>query len=156
MQHFVADFEVAFFGLLMQNRFARFDVRRLNVDGEAPGEAAYESIREILHFGCRCIGREDNLLPRLMQRIENQEEFVLRLVFASPVLDIVNQQDIDFVLVEVGHFSDTLFAQTLHVLLRKIFGSQVAHALGRIFFEDVVADSLQQVSLAEARRTVDE
>ena len=30
---FVADFEVAFFGLLVENGFARFDVRRLDVNG---------------------------------------------------------------------------------------------------------------------------
>ena len=156
MQNVVADFQVAFFGLLVQNGFAGFYIRRLDVDREAPGKAADQAVRQVLDFGSRCVRGQHNLLAGLVQGVKNQEEFVLGFVLAGPVLDVVNQQDIDFVAVEVGHFGDALFAQALHVLLRKIFRGQVAHALGRIFFENVVTDSLQKVSLAKARRTVNE
>ena len=156
MQNVVADFQVAFFGLLVQNSFACFYIRRLDVDRQAPGKAAHQAVRQVLDFGSRCIRGQHDLLACLVQRVKDQEKFVLGFVLACPVLNVVNQQDIDFVAVEVRHFGDALFAQAFHVLLRKIFGGQVAHALGRVFFQNVVTDSLQKVSLAKARRTVNE
>ena len=89
-----------------------------------------------------------------MQCVKNQEKFVLRFVLACPVLDVVNQKNIDFVAVEVRHFGDALFLQALHVLLREVFGCEVNHALGRIFFENVVADGLEQVRFSKARRPI--
>ena len=156
VQHFVADFEVAFFGLLVKDGFARLDVRRLDVDGEAPCETAHEAVGKVLDLDCRCVGRKDDLLARLVQGVEDEEELVLRFVLAGPVLDVVDEQDVHFVAVEVAHLGDAAFAEALEVLLREVFAGEVADALVRVFFENVVADGLQEVRLAEARRTVDE
>ena len=84
-----------------------------------------------------------------MQRIKDQEKFVLRFVLARPVLDVIDEENVHFVAVEVGHFGDALFLQALHVLLREVFGREVNDALGRIFFENVVTDGLEQVRLAK-------
>ena len=143
MDDIVADFEVALFGLLVEDGFARFDVRRLDIDGEAPRKTAHEAVGEVLDFGCGCVGGQNDLLASLMERVENQEKFVLRFVLACPVLDVVDEENIDFVAVEIGHFGDALLLQALHVLLREIFGCEINHALGRVFFEDVVADGLE-------------
>ena len=151
MQHVVADFEMAFFGLLVEDGLARLDVGRLDVHGEAPCEAAHEAVGEVLHFACRSVGGKHDLFARLVQRVENQEELVLRLVLACPVLDVVDEEDVDLVAVEVAHLRDAAFAQALHVLLREILAGEVADALSRVFFEDVVADGLQEVRLAESR-----
>ena len=153
---FVADFEVAFFSLLLENGFARLDVGRLDVHGEAPGETAHEAVGKVLDFDSRGIGGEHNLLAGLVQRVEDKEEFVLRFVLAGPVLDVVDEQNIHLVTVEVAHFGHAVFLEALHVLLREVLAGEVAHALVRIVLEDVVADGLQQVRLAEAGRTVDE
>ena len=101
---------MTFFGLLVQNGFAGFDIGRLDIDGKAPGKTAYQTVRKVLDFGGGSIGGQHDLLAGLMERIENQEEFVLGFVFAGPVLNIVNQQDVDFVLVEIRHLGDALFA----------------------------------------------
>ncbi len=146
---FVANFEVAFFGLLVKDGFARLDVRRLDIDGKAPGKAAHEAVGEVFHFGGRGVRCKHDLLACLVQCVEYQEKFVLRFVLACPVLDVVDQENIHFVAVEVGHFRDALFLQALHVLLREVFGREVNDALGRIFFENVVADGLEQVRLAK-------
>lgn len=91
-----------------------------------------------------------------MQGIENGEKFVLKFVFAGPVLDIVDQEDIHFVAVEVAHFGDALVAEALHVLLGEVFGSQVADSLCGVFFQDVVTDRLEQMGLAQAGGAVNE
>ena len=70
VQHFVADFQVAFFCLLVKNGFASFNVRRLDVYGKAPGKAADEAVGEVLDFGGGRIGSEHDLLSSLMQRVE--------------------------------------------------------------------------------------
>ncbi len=151
---FVADFEVAFFGLLVENGFARLDVGRLDINGQAPRKTAHEAVGEVLDFGGGGVGRKHDLLAGLMQRVENQEEFVLRLVLARPVLDVVDEENIDFVAVKVGHLGDALFLQAFHVLLREVFGREVNDALGRVLFKDVVSDGLEKVRLSKTRGTV--
>ena len=89
-----------------------------------------------------------------MQCVKDQEKFVLRFVLARPVLDVIDQENVYFVAVEVRHFGDALFLQALHVLLREIFGCEVNHTLGRVFFENVVTDGLEQVRLAKTGRTI--
>ena len=66
---FVADFEVAFFGLLVKDGFARLDVRRLDIDGEAPRKTAHEAVGEVLDFGGGSVRGQHDLLACLTNYI---------------------------------------------------------------------------------------
>ena len=57
-------------GLLMQDRDACFQVRRLNIHEQARGEARAHTVLEALELGGRQVGGEHDLLVRAVQRVK--------------------------------------------------------------------------------------
>ena len=73
----------------------RFDIRRLNVGDKSPFEARSQSFFERRDFMRRMIAAQDDLLLRVVQRVERVEELGLRSFLARDELDVVDQKDVD-------------------------------------------------------------
>lgn len=86
--------------LFPEDSFAGFKGWRLDIDGKARRKSAHQAIGKALDFGCRRVGREDDLLSRLVQRIENVEKFVLGFRRTAPVLDVVDEKHVNIFAVE--------------------------------------------------------
>lgn len=142
--------------LFPENRFAGFKGRRLDIDGKARREPAHQAIGKALDFGSGCVGREDDLLSRLVQRIENVEKFILGFRRTAPVLDVVDEKYIDIFAVECGPFVRVSVADAFRVFSLEIVCGDVADDLSRRVSQNVVADRLQKMRLSEPGRSVNE
>lgn len=131
--------------LFPEDRFAGFEGRRLDIDGKARRETAHQSVGKALDLGGGGVGRENDLLSRLVQRIENVEELVLGFRRTAPVLDIVYQKDIDVFAVERGPFVRVAVSDAFRVFALEIVCGNVADNLSRRVPKNVVAYRLQEM-----------
>lgn len=142
--------------LFPKNRFAGFEGRRLDIDGQSRRKTAHQSVGEALDFGRGRVGREDDLLSRLVQRIEDVEKLVLCLCRTAPVLDVVDQENIDIFAVEGGPFVRVAVADAFRIIALEIVCGNVADNLSRRVSKDIVADRLQKMRLSQPGSSVDE
>ena len=72
----------------------------------------------------RAVGRDDDLLVLVDERVEGVEEFLLRRVLAGDELNVVDHQHVDRPekLLEAHH---VLVAQGLHEAVHELLGRQV-------------------------------
>ena len=134
---------------------AHLELGRLQRDREAPAEARNEALLDAGDLlGVRVAGDHD-LLVRLDQRVEQIEELFLRPALAAEELDIVDEQQVErpVVALEVVEGLVLIGADDVgHVGL----GVDVADLRIGARIEDVIADRLDQVRLAETHAAVDE
>ena len=138
-----------------QDRDAHLELRRLERDGEAPAEARDQALlhpRDLLRVG---VAGDDDLLVRLDQRVEEVEELFLRAVLAVEELDVVDQQQVERAVVAL-EVVERLVLVGAHHVGHVGLGVDVADPGAGFAREDVVADRLDQVGLAEADAAVDE
>lgn len=134
--------------LFPENRFAGFECRRLDVNGKSRRKTAHQPVGKALDFGGGGVGREDDLLSRLMQRVENVKELVLGFCRTAPVLDVVDEEHIDIFSVERGPFVRVSVADAFRVFALEIVCGNVADDLSRRVSQDIVANRLQEVRLS--------
>ena len=87
--------------------------------------------------------------------VEDVEERPLRTLLANPLLDIVNDQQVDG-LVEVYKIVERIFPHGVCILQFEESGADIEHALLRINLLYTVTDGIDQVRLTASRRSVDE
>ena len=145
--------------LLMQDRDAGLQVRRLNVDEQARGEARPHAVLEALELGGGQVGGQDDLLVGAVQRIKGMEEAFDRLFLVADELDVVDEKDVEFAVaaVEGLDLGVVRLVQTNRVdeLVRELFGVDVADLQVGHHRQRVVADGLEQVRLAQTGIAVD-
>ena len=73
----------------------RLEIRRLDVGDQAPLEARAQTLFERGNLVRRTIAADDDLLLRVVQRVERVEELVLRAFLAGDELDVVDEQHVD-------------------------------------------------------------
>ncbi len=139
-------------GLLQQDRHAHLELRRLERHREAPAEARDQPLLDAGDFLRVGVAGDDDLLVRLDQRVEQVEELFLRAALAAEELDVVDQQQVErpVVALEIVERLVLVGAHDVgHVLSRR--GCSGSSRPG-CCVQDLVADRLDQVRLAEARR----
>ena len=94
-RHLVGHRNILALGLFPQNRFARFEIGRLNVGEQSPFESRAQARFERLNLLGRTIGRDDELAPGFVQRVEGVEELFLSRLLAGQKLNVVDQQHVD-------------------------------------------------------------
>ena len=80
--------------LLLQNREAHLNVRRLQIGDETPLESRDEAVFEILDFTGGTVAGQHDLLVRFVQCVEGVEKFLLDAFLAGEKLDVVNQEHV--------------------------------------------------------------
>ncbi len=152
---FVWDFDAAEAGFLVQDGLAGFAVGRVDLDDEAPVEAADESVFEGGDFGGGGVGGEDDLATALIENVECMEQFFLAGFAAGEELDVVDDEEIGF----AGAFAEGLEVASgdgLDEVVDEGFAGDVDGAEIGIGAEDFGAGGLEEVGLAEAGGAVDE
>src|SRR6478609_4263609 len=81
--------------LLAKDRDAGLEVRRLYVGQQSRLEARAHPVLEARQLARRQVAGDDDLLVRVVQRVEGVEELLLRLQLALGELDVVDEEHVD-------------------------------------------------------------
>ena len=139
----------------LQDRHLRLEVGRLDVGDESPLEPRTETLLEPRNFVGRPIAAEDDLLLRVVERVEGVEELVLRAFLAGDELDVVDEQHVDRA-IALAELEDAVVADGVDHLVHEPLGRDVGEPQRRRVLHDVLPDGVHQVRLAEADAAVDE
>ena len=142
-------------GLLAQDRDAGLEVGRLDVGDQAPLEAGPHPVLEAVQLLGRQVGRDHDLLVRVVQGVERVEELLHRLFLALQELDVVDEEHVDLAVAALERAGLAL-ADRVDEVVGELLGVHVAHPHARVEVLRVVADRVQQVRLAQAGVAVDE
>ena len=145
----------ALLGLGPQDRDAGLEVRRRQVRDEAPFEAAAQPLLEGQDRLRRPVRGQDDLLAVLVDRVERVEELFLRPLLVGDELDVVDEQEVDPP-VAGAELVDLALLDRGDELVGELLGRGVDDALARELGDDLVADGVHQVGLAEAHAAVQE
>src|SRR5271168_2731003 len=152
---FIGELHAFAFGFFLQNGDFGFEIGQLNIGDQAPFEARAQALFDGGNFLGRAIGRDDDLLLLIVERIKSVEKFFLGAFAGGNELDVVNHEDV--------HIAETV-AKGRHALeadggnhfVGKFFSTDVSEPQRRISALERVADSLHQVRLAESYSAVEE
>ncbi len=103
----------------------------------------------------RTVAADDDLLLRVVQRVEGVEELVLRAFLARDELDVVDEQHVDAAIAR-AEIEDAIESHGVDHLVHETLGRDVGEHESRMMLHDVVADRVHQVRLAETDAAVDE
>ena len=141
--------------LLLQNRDLRLEIGRLNVGDQSPLETRSQPLLERGNFVRRTVAAEDDLLLRVVQRVEGVEELGLRAFLAGEELDVVDEQHVD-ASIALAEIDDAVVADGVDHLVHEPLGRDVGELEIAIVLQHVVPDRVHQVRLAEPHAAVDE
>ena len=145
----------ALLGLRPEDRDAGLEVRRRQVGDEPPLEAAAQPLLEGQDRLGRPVGGQDDLLAVLVDRVEGVEELLLRPLLVGDELDVVDEEEVDPP-VAGAEVVDLALLDRGDELVGELLGRGVDDALARELGDDLVADRVHQVGLAEAHAAVQE
>src|SRR5690606_23846248 len=150
----VGEIDAVVFGLAIQDGDARLELRLLEVGGQAPLEAGEQPLLDTFDFARRPVARRHDLPSALMQRIEDVEELLLRLLLSAEELDVVDDQQVD-VPIEEAELVDSIMLDGLHEVRREALARYVEHR-GVALLLHVVSDGLDEMGLAEPYAAIDQ
>ena len=90
-----------------------------------------------------------------MQRVESVEKFLLNAFLAGEELDVVNQQHVRLA-VFFAEFDELVVLNSINVFVCEFFGGEIGHARALFVADDVLADGMEQMGLAQADAAVEE
>ena len=141
--------------LLAQDGHAGLEIGRLDVGDESPLEAGDEAVLEGVETLRVAVGRDDDLLLRVVEGVEGVEELLLGLLLLLEELDVVDEEHVDRA-VAVLEALDAVVAEGVDEVVGEGLEGHVADLEAGVVAKRVVADGLQEVGLAEADAAVDE
>ena len=135
-------------GLFLEDGDAGLQVRRLDVRHQPPGEAADQTVLDVLELRRLAVRADDDLFVPLVEGVERVEELLLTLPLVAEELDVVDQEDVHVAvaLLELGHLRG---ADRLDELVQELLRAEVERAQPGRARERIVADGVHQVRLAE-------
>ena len=101
------------------------------------------------------VAGEHDLVAAVEQGVEGVEELLLRALLAGEELDVVDEQHVRAA-VAAAEFLDVAAADRVDELVGELLAGQIDHPRARLAAEQLVADGLHEVGLAETRAAVDE
>jgi hypothetical protein len=141
--------------LLIQNREAHFNIRRLQIGHQAPFKTRDEAMLEVLNFTRRAIAGEHDLLMAFVKGIEGVEKFFLDAFLARKELDIVDEQDVRLAIF-FAELYQVVVLDGVDVLVREFFRRHIRDARAFLAVENVLADGVQQMGFAQTNPAVKE
>ncbi len=153
----LTDGDALLLALAAEDALAQLVVGTLDFADEAPLEAGEQTRHEVFKLDWRAVAGHHELLAQLVQVVEDVEERVLRRdeVLAGKLLDVVDDEHVD-ALVEVDEVVQSVLTHGIGVLHLELIGGDVEHALGGVVLEDLEADGLCKVRLADTTGSEDE
>ena len=117
---------------------------------QSPFETGQQSLLDVLQLDGRLVRREDQLLARQLQVVEDVEERVLRTGLSRQLLDVVDDQHVDH-LVEVDEVGNLAVLVGRLELRLELVHRDVQHLQLRVALAHLVADRLHDVGLSQPR-----
>ena len=142
-------------GALAEDGDAGRVVGRLDHRHEARLEPLAQPLLDRHELAREPVAGEHELAPGLVQRVERVEELLLGLGLAGEELDVVDQQDVGVAVGLLEAVERSRPERPDEVVGERLDG-RVADDRAAAEREDVVADRVEEVGLAEARRGVQE
>ncbi len=127
----------------------------MQVDHQPALQARFDAFLQVLDLARGAVGRDDDLLVLIDQRIECVKEFLLRGILAGNELHVIDHQHVDRA-EDFLEIHDLPFAQRLHEAVHELLGRQVKHAQVRAAGLQFMRDGMHQVGLAQADPAVQE
>lgn len=155
LQDRITEFDRVIILLLAQNGNAGFDIRRLNIDGQAAFKAGYEAFFEPANLAWRPVGGQDDLLMRIIESIEGMEEDFLQSFFSGEEMHIIDQQDIDTAKV-VSEIRQGFVVEGIDIEVAEFLTEEIFDFGAFLILANCLRDRLQQVGFPEAGGAVDE
>ena len=112
------------FGFSLENRDFRLEIRRLDVGDQAPLEPRSQPLFERGNLVRRAVAADDDLLLRVVERVERVEELGLRAFLAGEELDVVDQQHVDAA-IALAEVEDAVVADRVDHLVHEPLGRDV-------------------------------
>ena len=116
--------DVLALGLQLEDRDARLEVGRLDVDAQTPPEPAHQPLLEPRELVRRPVRRDHDLTAGAVEMVERVEELGLRLFAFGEELDVVDEQDVDLAVL-VAERVALSFADGLDELRHELLGGHV-------------------------------
>ena len=148
-------------GTAPSSAFARRMAMRVSRSGrgqvgdESPLEPAAETFLEGEDRLRWPIAREDDLLAVLVDRVERVEELLLRPFLVGDELDVVDEEEVDPSIAGT-ELVDLALLDRGDEFVRELLARRIDDPLARELGDDLVADRMHQVGLAEAHAAVQE
>src|SRR5580698_9357288 len=108
----------------------------MDVGDQAPLEARYESLFHLVELLWVLVARDDNLLARLMKRVEGVEELLLRLGLSREEMDVVDEEQVASLAIATAKVVHALVGQRLHELVHEALGADVHDSRVGALFAD--------------------
>ena len=134
-------------GLFLNDGDAHLLFWRLDAYRKAPGKARFKPLLYAADVLGVSIAGDYYLLVRLDQRVECVEELFLGTVLAAEELNVVDQQQIERMVVAL-EFVERLLMIGAHHVGDVLCRMQITHFGGGVLRQNVIAHSMDQVSLA--------
>ena len=141
--------------LPLQNRDFRLEVGGLNVGDESPLESGAQPLLELLDLVRRTVAAEDDLLLRVVERVERMKELRLRSFLPGEELDVIDEQDVDAA-VALAEVEDAVVPYRVDHLVHEPLGRDVGQLERLEVIEHVVPDRMHEVRLAQTHAAVNE
>ncbi len=153
-RHVVGDVGLFRRRLLADDRDFHLEVRGLDVGDQSPLEPGTQPLLERRDFLWQGVGGHDDLLLRVVQRVERVEELLLGRVLAGDELDVVHQEHVELTVAAL-EFLHALETQGIDEVVQETLGRQIQDLGVRIAALHLLRDRMHEVGLPEADTAVE-
>ena len=137
----------------LENGEAQLIGRRMQVGHDAAREPRAQAVLDAREVIRRLVGRDDDLLAGVNQRIESVEELLLRVVLADQELQVIHHQHMDRAQLRLelhGVVAAQRRDEAVHEFLRRHIGDGEV----RILLAERPGDGVHQMRLAQAHAAI--
>ena len=152
---FIGDFQSGLDCLGLDDGDPGLDLRGLDIRGQTPFEPIPKAFFQIRNILGEFVGSQDDLLVRLMQRIEGMEELFLSSFAAGQELRIVQNEQVHLAeaVLEIRHL---VLSQRGDQIVDERFAGEISDLGSRIFLENPMPDGIDQMGFADPDGSIDE
>ena len=140
--------------LAIQDVDAQLAIGLLELCDESTREAGEQSLRHAFQVNWWTVAGHDDSPIVAEEVVEDVEECLLCALLANPLLNIVDDEQVDG-LVEMHKVVERVLAYRVGVLQFEEAGADIEHALLRIDLLHTIADGINKMCLSTSRRSVD-
>ena len=141
--------------LFGQNRYARFEIRCLNIAHQAPLKTRHEATLQACNFRSGAITAQNELFLSFEKFVEGVEKLLLYAFLVRQKMNVVNQQHVGFA-VFAAKLRQSVVLDRLNKFVGKTFRRNVNNLCVRLVLPHEMPDRLRQMGLSEPRVAVNE
>ena len=140
-------------GLHLDDGKARFKIGGRNIHHQTGFKSSLQAVFQQRHFAGRTVGGENDLLFRLVQRVEGMEKLLLCLLLAGNKLDIVHQQHICLTVL-LAEFVILTLADRVHQINGKFIAAEIDDFCFAVVLSYLSCNGIQKVGFTQTAVTV--